>query len=165
MDNVTITIYLPGTWPDTHCFTLTCNNSMGLKCLLATVGTIFILSISSVVAEPATLPFTDCFSGNPSHKVQVSTVYGQTLSNRYLNFTIIGDTPIDIISASNDTNEPVASACHLNSFNVPGCGFADLVDYFPSDPFHDHRPTHIQRMGQWILLLCHSPSPVPAPHP
>ena len=89
---------------------------MGLKCLLATVGITFILTFSLVAAEPATLPFTDCFSGDASHKLQVSTVYGQTLSDRYLNFTIIGSTPIEIVSASNNTNEPVASACHFNSF-------------------------------------------------
>lgn len=142
-----ITIYRSGTWPETHHFTLTCNNSMGLKCLLATVGITFVLSVSSVVAEPATLPFTDCFSGDVSHKVQVSTVYGQELSGRYLNFTIIGSTPIQIVSASNNTDEPVASACHLNSFNVSGCDVADLVNCFPSDPFHDHQPTHVQRMG------------------
>ena len=88
---------------------------MGLKSLLATLGILFALSVSSVVAEPATLPFTDCFSGNPSHKAQVSTVYGQTLSDRYLNFTVIGSTPAEIVSANNNTDEPVASTCHPNS--------------------------------------------------
>lgn len=92
---------------------------MGLESLLATVSIIFILIFSSVVAEPATLPFTDCFSGDASHKVQISTVYGQTLSDRYLNLTIIGNTPIEIVSANNDTNQPVASACHFNSFIRP----------------------------------------------
>ena len=145
--------------------TTSCNNSMGLKCLLATVGITFILAIPPVVAEPATLSFADCFSGEAAHKVQVSTVYGQQLSNRYLNFTIIGNTPIEIVSASNNTAEPVASACHLNSFNEPGCDFADLLDCFPSHSFHDHRPTHVQRMGQWILLLCYTPPPVSASHP
>ena len=115
---------------------------MGLKCLLVTVGVIFILSVSSVVAEPATLPFTDCFSGDPSHQVQISSVFGQTLSDRYLNFTIIGNTPIQIISASNDTNEPVASMCHLNSIIFPqmrpACGCVDIADCFSSDPIHDH---------------------------
>ena len=89
---------------------------MGLKCLLATVGIGFILSVSSGVAEPATLPFTDCFSGDSAHKVQISSVYGQTLSDRYLNLTIIGSTPIEIVSANNSTDEPVASMCHPNSF-------------------------------------------------
>lgn len=98
--------------------TLTRNNNdnMGLKCLLATVGTIFTLGLSSVVAEPATLPFTDCFGGDPSHKLQVSTVYGQTLSDRYLNLTIIGNAPVEIVSANNNTNEPVASTYLFNSF-------------------------------------------------
>ena len=94
---------------------LTRNHSMGLESLLATVGLLFLLFVSPVVAEPATLPFTDCFSGNPSYKVQISTVYGQTLSDRYLNFTLIGNTPIEIVSTNNNTDEPVASTCHLNS--------------------------------------------------
>lgn len=89
--------------------TPTCNNSMGLESLLATVGTIFTLALS-VVAEPATLPFTDCFGGNATYKLNISTVYGQTLSDRYLNLTIIGNAPIEIISANNNTSEPVASA-------------------------------------------------------
>lgn len=89
---------------------------MGLESLLVTVGFIFIFILSPVVAEPATLPFTDCFSGDVSHKLQITTVYGQTLSNRYLNFTLIGNSPVQIVSANNDTNEPVASTCHFNSF-------------------------------------------------
>lgn len=89
---------------------------MRLKSLLVTIGFIFILGLSFVVAEPATLLFTDCFSGDPSHKVQISTVYGQTLSSRYLNLTIIGNTSLEIVNAGNGTDGPVASTCHLNSF-------------------------------------------------
>ena len=137
---------------------------MGLKCLLATVGSFFILAFSSVAAEPATLPFTDCFTGNASSKMQVSTVYGQTLSDRYLNFTIIGDTPVGIVSASNNTNAPVASACHPNSFISLQCCLSGpvllILWYFSSYPFHDHQPTHVQCMEQWILLLRHTSSPV-----
>jgi len=87
---------------------------MRLKCLLATVGFSFILGLPSVVAEPATLPFTDCFIGNSAYRLHVSTVYGQTLGDRYLNLTVIGNTPVEVTSASNDS-EPVASAC-LTSF-------------------------------------------------
>jgi hypothetical protein len=150
-----------------HHSTLTHNNSMGLKCLLATVGIVFTLSISSVFAEPATLSFTDCFSGDPAYQVQVSNVYGQKLDDRYLNFTIIGNSPIQIVSASNNTEEPVASTCHLiHSFSLQCVRVrcADLVDCLRSDPFHDHRPAHVQRMGQRILLLRHPPTPVPASH-
>lgn len=92
---------------------------MGPKSLLATVGITFVLGLSSVVAEPATLPFTDCSSGNASREVEISTVYGQTLSDRYLNLTIIGSTPVEIISASNDSNQSIASACHSNPFVFP----------------------------------------------
>ena len=120
---------------------------MGLESLLATVGIIFILIFSSVVAEPATLAFTDCFGGDDSYKLQISTVYGQTLSDRYLNLTILGSTPIEVFSASNDT-DPVASACLLSSFShfqccIPGCGFTDHADSLPSYPLLVHRPAHV----------------------
>lgn len=87
---------------------------MGLKGPLATVGIIFTLYFSSVAAEPATLPFTDCSSGDASYRVQIATVYGQTLSDRYLNLTITGNSPINIVSANNSTSETLASACPLN---------------------------------------------------
>jgi hypothetical protein len=91
---------------------------MGLKSLLATVGIIFTLHFSSVAAEPATLPFTDCSSGDASYRVQIATVYGQTLSDRYLNLTVTGNSPINIVSASNDTSGAVASACLLDLFTL-----------------------------------------------
>jgi len=136
---------------------------MGLKSLLAIVGFTFTLILPSVVAEPATLPFNDCFSGDTSHKLQISTVYGQILTDRYLNLTILGNTSIQIVSANNNTNEPVASTCLPNSFIFPRIasryGFADPADSLLSYALHDHRPTHVQRMEQRILLLRHtSPS-------
>lgn len=64
-------------------------------------------------AQPATLQFSDCFSSsNTSQKLDVSTVYAQffpqSTKGAYINFTVIGTSPQEIIAASNGTN-PVAS--------------------------------------------------------
>nr|VWO96100.1 Regulator Ustilago maydis 1 protein [Ganoderma boninense] len=64
-------------------------------------------------AQPATLQFSDCFSSsNTSQKLDVSTVYAQffpeSSKGAYINFTVIGTSPQEIIAASNGTN-PVAT--------------------------------------------------------
>ncbi|KAF7317221.1 TRP domain-containing protein [Mycena chlorophos] len=52
------------------------------------------------LADPATLAFNDCFSGNASLKLSVDTVYGQVLDDpqlgTYLNLTVIGNSPQQI---------------------------------------------------------------------
>lgn len=65
----------------------------------------------SVLAQPATLSFSECTVGNaidPSLKINVSTVYGQIVTGgnlgRHLNLTVIGDTGQTIAPISNDTN-------------------------------------------------------------
>ncbi|TBU33070.1 hypothetical protein BD311DRAFT_652998 [Dichomitus squalens] len=64
-------------------------------------------------AQPATVQFSDCFSSpNISQKLDVSTVYAQyfpkSSNGPYINFTVIGTSPQQIVSASNGTN-PVAT--------------------------------------------------------
>ncbi|KAI0375926.1 hypothetical protein BV20DRAFT_932337 [Pilatotrama ljubarskyi] len=65
-------------------------------------------------AQPATLQYSDCFSSsNTSQKLDVSTVYAQFFpsgSSRgpYINFTVIGNSPQQIIAASEGPN-PVAT--------------------------------------------------------
>ncbi|KAI1796123.1 hypothetical protein LXA43DRAFT_880388 [Ganoderma leucocontextum] len=64
-------------------------------------------------AQPATLQFSDCFSSsNTSQKLNVATVYAQffpqSSKGAYINFTVIGTSPQEIIAASNGTN-PVAT--------------------------------------------------------
>lgn len=61
-------------------------------------------------AQPAPLSFSECTGGNPidpSLKINISTVYGQVVSNnnlgRHLNLTLIGNTGQTIIPVSNDT--------------------------------------------------------------
>ena len=82
--------------------------------------TLFSLLLSflaiSVIATPATLPFTECTAGNaidPSLKINVSTVYGQIVTDdalgRHLNLTVIGNTGQEITPISNATDLLCAS--------------------------------------------------------
>lgn len=86
-------------------------------CALPHLLLILALSLSlftSTTAQPATLQFSDCFSSsNTSQKLDVSTVYAQFFpagpsSGAYINFTVIGTSPLQIMAASDGPN-PVAS--------------------------------------------------------
>ncbi|KAJ7055094.1 hypothetical protein C8F01DRAFT_1030621 [Mycena amicta] len=63
-------------------------------------------------ADPATLSFDDCFSGNSSMKLTVNQVYGQVLNSAelgaYLNLTVIGNSPQDI-SGFTDSSSSLAT--------------------------------------------------------
>ncbi|KAJ6536674.1 hypothetical protein DFH09DRAFT_1401069 [Mycena vulgaris] len=62
----------------------------------------------AVLADPASLPFDDCFSGNVSAKLTVEQVYGQVLSSEqlgtYLNLTVIGTSAQDIFGFTNTSS-------------------------------------------------------------
>ncbi|KAI0751064.1 hypothetical protein C8Q80DRAFT_1155260 [Daedaleopsis nitida] len=69
--------------------------------------------LSLTTAQPATIQYSDCFSSdNTSQKVDVSTVYAQFFptspNGAYINFTVIGSTPEQILAASDGQN-PVAT--------------------------------------------------------
>ncbi|EPQ58976.1 hypothetical protein GLOTRDRAFT_135976 [Gloeophyllum trabeum ATCC 11539] len=59
-------------------------------------------------AQPATVPFHDCFSGNHDVKLNVSTVYAQLLQNdslgKYLNVTVLGESPQNISGRADGSN-------------------------------------------------------------
>ncbi|EIN11076.1 hypothetical protein PUNSTDRAFT_64002 [Punctularia strigosozonata HHB-11173 SS5] len=59
--------------------------------------------VGDVSAQPATVRFSDCFSGSKSQKLNVSTVYGQMFDAdaRHLNLTVLGTSPQDIIGSAN----------------------------------------------------------------
>ena len=65
--------------------------------------------LPSVMSQPATVPFKDCFSGNRTEKLNISTVYAQFLDagnpHSRLNFTILGVSGQGIIGASNDSSD------------------------------------------------------------
>ena len=73
------------------------------------------------VVLPATLRFDDCFTGNTSQKLEVSTVYAQFLKDgphgNTLNFTLLGTSPVVIEQSSGGSN-PVASMSHTTSLPV-----------------------------------------------
>lgn len=69
-----------------------------------------LLSLLGVVlADPASLPFQDCFNepGSLGQKFNVNTVYAQVLQNAdlgdYLNLTVLGTSPQDILGRVNNS--------------------------------------------------------------
>lgn len=64
---------------------------------------LFILPLA-VSAQPATLPFNDCFAGSLSQKMSIDTVYSQIVDNQRLNLTVLGQTAQQIIGDANTTN-------------------------------------------------------------
>lgn len=64
---------------------------------------LFLVFSDFVVAQPANIQYSDCFSGNDSLKLQISDVYAQLVPGgplgTHLNFTLIGQTPQPIINA------------------------------------------------------------------
>ncbi|KAI6034955.1 hypothetical protein F5J12DRAFT_790051 [Pisolithus orientalis] len=65
---------------------------------------LLILLPLAVSAQPATLPFNDCFNGNVSQKMSVDTVYSQIVDGQRLNLTVLGQTAQEIIGDANTTN-------------------------------------------------------------
>ncbi|KAG6331376.1 hypothetical protein ID866_7714 [Astraeus odoratus] len=53
-------------------------------------------------AQPATLPFDDCFTGNSSQKMSVDTVYSQVVDD-HMNITVFGQTTEEIVETTNTT--------------------------------------------------------------
>jgi len=64
-----------------------------------------LLFSGSVLSQPATLDFQDCFSGNVTQKLNVSTVYAQIDGNTALNLTVIGYSDIPIVGRSNSSTK------------------------------------------------------------
>ncbi|KAG1752452.1 uncharacterized protein EDB91DRAFT_517091 [Suillus paluster] len=60
----------------------------------------FSVSLPSIFAQPATLPFYDCFSGDASQKLSVDTVYSQIINGQTLNITILGNASQQIVDSS-----------------------------------------------------------------
>ncbi|KAG7097414.1 hypothetical protein E1B28_004761 [Marasmius oreades] len=70
---------------------------------------LLLLFSNTVLSDPASLSFKDCFDssrGNASQKVTISKVYGQVFKTfedeSYLNLTMIGSTPQEILDTSDE---------------------------------------------------------------
>lgn len=74
------------------------------SCTLLAASLSLFFSIS-VLAQPATLGFQDCFFGNVSQKLNVSTVYAQLEGNIALNLTVIGYSNLPIVGRSNSSTK------------------------------------------------------------
>lgn len=59
-----------------------------------------LLLVHPSFAQPATLLFDDCYTGDASRKMSVDTVYSQIIDDQTLNFTVLGDTAADIINSN-----------------------------------------------------------------
>ncbi|KAJ7167799.1 hypothetical protein C8R46DRAFT_995999 [Mycena filopes] len=72
------------------------------------VALIALLLLRPVRADPATLPFEDCFTGNASTKLTVDQVYGQVLTSAelgtYLNLTVIGNSAQEIFGFTDSSS-------------------------------------------------------------
>ncbi|KAF9266234.1 hypothetical protein L218DRAFT_897250 [Marasmius fiardii PR-910] len=110
---------------------------------------LFLLFTNPVLSQPASLSFNDCFDsrrGNVSQKLNVSKVYGQVVETAkdesYLNLTVIGSTPQDILDTRSE-------------------GGGNLATLFTT--------TTILTLGAWSnsTRFCSSlrpPSPLPSPN-
>ena len=70
---------------------------------------VWISSFLGVLAQPAILQYSDCFSGSSTdQKLDISTVYAQLIrpvsGAAHINLTLVGSTPETIVEASNGTD-------------------------------------------------------------
>lgn len=71
---------------------------------------LLVLLIPCTLADPATIPFQDCFDEPESvgQKFDVNTVYAQVLHNdewgKYLNLTVVGTSPQEILGLANGSS-------------------------------------------------------------
>jgi len=94
---------------------------------ISSATTIFYLALALlhyVSADPVSLPFTDCSDphANNDQKFQIHTVYGQVLRNtqwgHYLNLTVFGTSPAEILGSSN-----TSILCKYSYCMRLGCSF------------------------------------------
>lgn len=83
---------------------------------------LFSFLFTNVVAQVAIPHFSDCFSGNQSLKLNISTVYAQITTSpslgRHLNITLLGQSPLPIEGTANTSSDLGASHCLLSVYPV-----------------------------------------------
>ena len=84
---------------------------------------LFAFLFTNVVAQVATPIFSDCFSGNDSLKLNISTVYAQITTSpslgRHLNVVLLGESPQPIEGTANTSSD--LGACHFHLSVFPVC--------------------------------------------
>ncbi|OCB87545.1 hypothetical protein A7U60_g5450 [Sanghuangporus baumii] len=97
------------------------------SCFPLSVVAVLLFLSRFVIAQPATLAFSECTVGNaidPSLKINVSTVYGQIVTNdnlgRHINLTVIGNTGQTLEPINNATSllSTIFTTSSVLSFNV-----------------------------------------------
>lgn len=133
--------------------------------LLSIPRSLFILLLFAILhvrANPATLTFKDCFSGNVSQKFNISTVYAQILDTTqmgvYLNLTVLGVSPQQILGFTN-TSTSLGELCLLYLHVIYASYLFFLATLFTT--------TSVLTLNAWInsSYLCsplRPPSPLPA---
>jgi hypothetical protein len=85
----------------------------------------------NALAQVATPRFTDCFSGNVSLKLNVSSVYAQITTSqslgRQLNITVLGQSPQVIQGTANGSSDLGASHLSTLSSSVSSFFFSHPV--------------------------------------
>lgn len=83
---------------------------------------LFAFIFTNAVAQVATPPFSDCFSGNASFKLNISTVYAQITTSpslgRHLNITLLGESPQPIEGTANTSSDLGACHCHISVYPI-----------------------------------------------
>ncbi|KAK7062337.1 membrane protein [Favolaschia claudopus] len=113
------------------------------------------------IADPATIPFQDCFNGNTSMKLAVDQVYAQVLDSEglgtYLNLTVVGSSPLDIFgftdsSSSLATLFTTTSVLTLNVWTNSTYLCNSLRPSSPLTPLNDSTPNYCpQPAGPFAL--------------
>lgn len=112
----------------------------------------FLILPSHVVADPATVPFQNCFDpgSNSSHwRFNVSTIYAQVLQDEvwghYLNLTVLGESPEDILGLTNTSSS-------LGEWFSCKTHFVSPI-FFSSDFVHNYISPHAKRMVKQFVPM------------
>ncbi|THH16421.1 hypothetical protein EW146_g4219 [Bondarzewia mesenterica] len=96
--------------------------------------------IRSANAEPIVAPFDDCFTGNNTQKLNVSTVYAQITETeslgRHLNLTILGESGQEIVGFANGSNDlaTLFSSTEMLTFSISNNNSYFCSTLRPSSP-------------------------------
>lgn len=121
-------------------------------CFMVIVPTLLIsLSLlKPVLANPILTPFDDCFIGNATQKLNVSSVYAQITTTeslgKHLNLTVFGESAQEIVGYQNGSSDlcMTVHSC-LTSFTKPVISNSILLD----------GDANIQCLEPQLLLLHH----------
>lgn len=110
-----------------------------------------LLIVHLALAQPATLAYDDCYTGDPSRKMSVDTVYAQITDNQALNVTVLGDTAADIISSNTTLGRLPRRSPRLHSRSLAATLFMETTTLTIST----------YNNGSFLCNIIRPPSPLP----